>query len=627
MTSTPLANGGTDQRYRELLHPILTDEERRRSEKIRAVLQLGADRLGVEHGHLTRIDPAAGTHQITEVSGPHPLVEQGAVIDLSKSFCRVVLAENEPLLLENAPEQGWADDPASEAFGFVTYLGTKVLANDQLYGTVCFVDQEGRNEAFTDADRALLEAIAQGIGREIERSRQGDTPQEVRRRLEQTERLLRRTQEVAQVGGWEYDPDRNLVDGTAQFFRLFGLPPHEALSLDDWLTHFPSTARDTVRAALRHGLSNGTPLDEEVPYRPDARVDDDRAAEDEHRWGRLRGHRVDGTDGNRLSGTFQDISDQKEKERELEESEARYRALAENFPDGAVGIYDQDLRYTLATGPLAGDVLPSAEEVKGNLVTDIFPDTTARDIEPLYRTAIEEGKLGSVETQFGGRDWKVWAVPLRDKHGEVFAGLSFAQDVTEQRRRERKLRLFRQLVEQANDAIVITEAAPLDEPGPRIEYVNPAFEEMTGYDADELLGRTPRILQGADTDRVVLKSLREALENGEAWEGETVNYQKDQRPYQLRWSVAPVRDEDGEIKRWMSIQRDVTEEREREGELRRQRNLLDQAQRLTGAWEANLQTGEVAWSDKVYEIYEMEPGSEIDLETGIEFYTPIVRAG
>jgi PAS domain-containing protein len=137
--------------------------------------------------------------------------------------------------------------------------------------------------------------------------------------------------------------------------------------------------------------------------------------------------------------------------------------------------------------------------------------------------------------------------------------------------------------------------------------------------------QTPRILQGPDTERAVLESLREALEAGDEWTGETVNYRKDGTPYRVQWSVAPVRGEDGEIEYWVSVQRDVTERRRRKHELRRQRNLLEQTQRLAGAWEVDLASGTMRWSEEVYRIHELDPNSDVDLETGIEYYAPEAR--
>ncbi|MGV7033789.1 HWE histidine kinase domain-containing protein [Methylobacterium symbioticum] len=122
------------------------------------------------------------------------------------------------------------------------------------------------------------------------------------------------------------------------------------------------------------------------------------------------------------------------------------------------------------------------------------------------------------------------------------------------------LRLLRAAVEASGEAILIT-SAELDEPGPRIEYANPAFTRMTGYAAEEVLGRSPRLLQGPGTDRSVLDGLRAALEAGEPTQGEAANYRKDGSTYVVEWLITPVREADGRISHWVSTQRDITERR------------------------------------------------------------------
>ncbi|MFP4228752.1 MAG: PAS domain S-box protein [Salinivenus sp.] len=149
-------------------------------------------------------------------------------------------------------------------------------------------------------------------------------------------------------------------------------------------------------------------------------------------------------------------------------------------------------------------------------------------------------------------------------------------DITEQKDTEQRLRILSAAIEQAKETVLITDADPLDPPGPRIEYVNAAFEAMTGYSEEEVLGRTPRLLQGEETKREVLDSIRAALEAGEAWTGETLNYRKDGTPYRVQWNLSPVRGEDGAIEHWVSVQRDVTEQREQESRLRLLARALDQ---------------------------------------------------
>jgi PAS domain S-box-containing protein len=115
-------------------------------------------------------------------------------------------------------------------------------------------------------------------------------------------------------------------------------------------------------------------------------------------------------------------------------------------------------------------------------------------------------------------------------------------------------------VEASGEAILIT-SADLDEPGPRIEYVNPAFTHMTGYAAREVVVRTPRLLQGPGTEGAVIERMRAALRAGEGFQGEALNYRKDGSTYMVEWLITPVREADGSISRWISAQRDVTHRR------------------------------------------------------------------
>ncbi|MCJ2086707.1 PAS domain-containing protein [Methylobacterium sp. E-005] len=122
------------------------------------------------------------------------------------------------------------------------------------------------------------------------------------------------------------------------------------------------------------------------------------------------------------------------------------------------------------------------------------------------------------------------------------------------------LRLLRAAVEATGEAILIT-TADLDEPGPVIVYANPAFTKLSGYDAAEVVGRSPRFLQGPATDRAALDRTRAALKAGEAFQGEALNYRKDGTTYQVEWLITPVRDAGGRITNWVSAQRDVTDRR------------------------------------------------------------------
>lgn len=110
------------------------------------------------------------------------------------------------------------------------------------------------------------------------------------------------------------------------------------------------------------------------------------------------------------------------------------------------------------------------------------------------------------------------------------------------------------------DAIMITESM-LPLPGPRIVYVNNALEQLCGYASGELLGQTPRIFQGYDTDAVELARLRRDLETSGRSQGEVVNYDKRRREYVLGWAVVPIHDGEGGVRNWLSLQVNALRER------------------------------------------------------------------
>ncbi len=128
---------------------------------------------------------------------------------------------------------------------------------------------------------------------------------------------------------------------------------------------------------------------------------------------------------------------------------------------------------------------------------------------------------------------------------------------------------FQQLVDGARDVIVVTEATPLDEPGPRIVYVNDAFTRLTGYSAQEAIGRSPRFLQKQDlTDADTVHEVRRSLDMGEPFDGPILNFAKDGTPYWLDMHIFPLRDAGGHVTHFAAIERDVTARTLRELELR-----------------------------------------------------------
>lgn len=134
------------------------------------------------------------------------------------------------------------------------------------------------------------------------------------------------------------------------------------------------------------------------------------------------------------------------------------------------------------------------------------------------------------------------------------------------------------LLEAAAESILVT-TSDLDAPGPSIVYVNRAFETMTGWSRAEVLGRSPRILQGPKTDLRVFEDLREKLRSGAIWEGRTINYRKDGSEFWMEWSIVPLRNERGETIQYVAIQRDVSARVEAERHLQEAQDARSRADR------------------------------------------------
>src|SRR3954469_16744276 len=118
-------------------------------------------------------------------------------------------------------------------------------------------------------------------------------------------------------------------------------------------------------------------------------------------------------------------------------------------------------------------------------------------------------------------------------------------------------------VEAAGEAVLIT-TPELDQPGPVILYANPAFARMAGYAVKDVIGRSPRFLQGPKTDRAVLDRMRRELTATGAFRGEAINYRKDGSEYVFDWLITAVRDPRGRVLNWVSVQRDITEQKRAE---------------------------------------------------------------
>jgi len=148
-------------------------------------------------------------------------------------------------------------------------------------------------------------------------------------------------------------------------------------------------------------------------------------------------------------------------------------------------------------------------------------------------------------------------------------------------------RLLEATVVNAKDGIIITNA-DLDGDGPKIIYVNAAFTKLSGYEPEEIIGQTPRILQGPDTCKKTLATLKKNLSQGKSFQGELKNYTKDGDPYWLDISITPVKDHNGVITHYTAIERNISERKLFEKELEESRIKAETANMAKGEFLANM---------------------------------------
>ena len=330
-------------------------------------------------------------------------------------------------------------------------------------------------------------------------------------------------------------------------------------------------------------------------------------------WGRLTVSAVRNPEGEFqfTVAMVEDINDRKLRELALKESERRFRAIFNNSfqftgllkPNGTLIEVNQTALDFGGVKPTAVAGLPfwetcwwrEGEGDKGRqgefLATNPgrtttihpLPETLSPKQEQL-RKAIATAARGQfvryeVEVRgFGGivatLDFSI--KPVLDETGNVVLLIPEGRDITERKKAEERLRLLESAVVNANDAVLIAEAEPIDLPGPRIVYVNEAFTRMTGYSPEEMIGKTPRILQGPKTDRTQLDKLRQALATWQSVRVELINYRKDGSEFWVEFEVVPVADETGWFTHWVSVQRDITERKRAEQKLRETTDLYQQ---------------------------------------------------
>lgn len=165
---------------------------------------------------------------------------------------------------------------------------------------------------------------------------------------------------------------------------------------------------------------------------------------------------------------------------------------------------------------------------------------------------------------------EVRGYPLFDENGEVTQMIEYSADITERKRQEAEIRKLQQAVEYAASGVAITD------PQGVFEYVNPAFERMTGYTREEILGQTPRLLKSGKHPKEFYEDMWRTIESGKVWQGEIINRRKDGSLYYEFQTIAPV-SANGRITHYAAVKLDITSRKEMEAQLREAKETAEAA--------------------------------------------------
>ncbi|WP_263786206.1 PAS domain-containing sensor histidine kinase [Salinibacter grassmerensis] len=202
------------------MYRITADQESSFENKMDRIIELGCEYLDVPYGILTRITD--GTQRILQATGDHPALQPGESCPLSDSYCRKTVKKESLLAIRDAAAMDWAGDPPHERTGIRTYIGSQILVDGGLYGTLCFADSAIRDAEFTGRERTFVELMTRWASYELEQ----------RRATEQLERQNERLDNFAGLVAHDLRNPLNVAKGRLEL----------AADTED-LSHLPAIGR------------------------------------------------------------------------------------------------------------------------------------------------------------------------------------------------------------------------------------------------------------------------------------------------------------------------------------------------------------------------------------------------
>jgi PAS domain S-box-containing protein len=250
----------------------------------------------------------------------------------------------------------------------------------------------------------------------------------------------------------------------------------------------------------------------------------------------------------------------------LRESEKYYRTLIDTSPDVIVVV---DLEATVIT--VNQQFLKTGgyfyDEVIGRCIYDFVDGLDRLLLEKRTARFIRNNKFSGSEYQFRKKDDQVIPVEvsasvLQDDRGKAMGIIAIGRDIAQRKQAEEQLRFLSSITENTSDAIMVTDTDFA------ITYINKVAEQFFGYTLEELRGRTPEIFNAEAEAAQIQKRLYKTIAAGHAYLGESLNRRKDGSTFYCEYKVMPLRGADGKIHAYFSVQRDISERKRKDEELR-----------------------------------------------------------
>lgn len=266
--------------------------------------------------------------------------------------------------------------------------------------------------------------------------------------------------------------------------------------------------------------------------------------------------------------------------RRADEARQQLASIVESSNDAIIGM---SLDGTIVSwNPGAERIYGyTRDEVLRESVSILLPPDPPDQVEEILRRIRRGERVEPYETvrmrKGGARiDVSVTASPIRDAEGKISGVSSITRDITQHRTAERERRKLSSVIEQTDDVVVITDRNGV------IEYVNPAFEQKTGYTREEAAGQTPRLVKSGTHGPEFYRNLWETILAGKTFRAELVNKKKDGTRYYEEKTITPIRNRKGEITHFVSTGKDITLKKEMEAALEQVRAATAERTRLEG---------------------------------------------